>query len=105
MEPGYKKISIKPYIPSDIDYARAVINTCYGKVVSSWEKKNNELRHYVEIPVNTTADLYYSASNIETITEGGIKVESLEGIEYEYTSDGYVVVKVGSGSYTFVIHC
>ncbi|MDQ3534884.1 MAG: glycoside hydrolase family 78 protein, partial [Bacteroidota bacterium] len=53
--PGYKKIVIKPEPGEGINFARGVLQTYYGKVVSHWKQDNDKFILDVEIPVNTTA--------------------------------------------------
>ncbi len=57
IEPGYKKILIRPVTDKRIDYAEGSIDTVYGIVSSSWRKENSKFVLEVEIPANTTAKI------------------------------------------------
>ncbi|WEK33662.1 MAG: family 78 glycoside hydrolase catalytic domain [Candidatus Pseudobacter hemicellulosilyticus] len=59
LEPGYKKIQIKPVITeSKLTYAKGSYETAYGKIASSWRIEGGKLTLSVEIPAGTTAEVY-----------------------------------------------
>jgi alpha-L-rhamnosidase len=101
--PGYKVIRIKPYLTDKLNQAKGELETYYGKVVSAWENVAGQLSLNVEIPVNTTAIVYIPATDAGRIQEGGKKLSSVKEVELAGTEDGYVKVKVGSGSYLFTV--
>ena len=49
---------IKPVIGGNITFARGSYDSVYGMIKSSWEKKGDKTTYHLEIPSNTTADLY-----------------------------------------------
>ncbi len=102
--PGYKAIRIKPYIGTKLTSAKAEQDTYYGKVKSSWEKDADKLTMTVEIPVNTTATIYVPASSVSKVRESGKSISSQRDIEVTGTEEGYVVLKVGSGTYRFTVN-
>jgi len=55
LSPGYETISIRPCIPSKLDWAEASVETARGRIVSSWRKEGDRLCVEVEIPESTTA--------------------------------------------------
>ncbi|MHB0864974.1 glycoside hydrolase family 78 protein [Paenibacillus sp. SEL3] len=57
LEPGYKKILIKPQFIAGITFVEAELDSVYGRIVSKWSCQNNMIRIEVEIPANTTAIL------------------------------------------------
>ena len=75
--PGFKTICIKPHPGGDFTFMRAQQQTPYGKAVSHWKREGNTFTLEVEIPFNTTAEVYVPAK------------------------DGYILHKVGSGKYQF----
>ena len=58
LEPGYKKILIKPMFIKGITSLEAEYNSLYGMIKSSWSCAEKRITIDVEIPANTTAVLY-----------------------------------------------
>lgn len=52
---GFKEFEIKPIIGGSLDYATATVETPYGKIESSWERRHGEICYSFSIPSNTTA--------------------------------------------------
>jgi alpha-L-rhamnosidase len=70
-EVGYKHIILKPTFGVDEIYdINASYNTLYGKIVSTWKKNNGKLLWHVEIPANTTADVYLPDGTKQAIGSG-----------------------------------
>lgn len=102
--PGYKLIRIRPHVTDKLSFAKAELETYYGKVASAWENIAGKLSLNVEIPVNTTAIVYIPATDAGRVKEGGKNLSSVKDVELAGTADGYVLVKVGSGSYKFTVN-
>lgn len=95
--PGYKKIIIRPHPGGDFTQMEASTMTPYGKVAACWTAENNTLKTLeVEIPVNTTAEIYVPTSSVE-------KVECSSDLKHEGYNDGYVIYRTGSGKYRFTV--
>lgn len=75
--PAYKKIRIKPQPGGDLTYAKASLETGYGKIGVDWKIKEGKFFMDVEIPANTTAEIFVPAN------------------------DGYEQKNVGSGKYHY----
>ena len=75
--PGFKKICIKPHPGGGFTYMKANQNTPYGWASSAWKIEGGVLTLEVEIPFNTTAEIYVPGR------------------------DGYTRHEVGSGKYQF----
>lgn len=58
LEPGYKKILIKPQFIKGITWVDATFKSVYGDVRSAWSCKDSVIQVDVEIPANTTAIIY-----------------------------------------------
>ncbi|MFP7493902.1 glycoside hydrolase family 78 protein [Terribacillus saccharophilus] len=58
LEPGYKKIMIKPQFIKGITSVQASFVSVYGQIVSEWSCVDNKITVNVEIPANTTAVIY-----------------------------------------------
>jgi alpha-L-rhamnosidase len=99
--PGYKHIKIQPHPGGGLTKAAATLQTNYGTASSSWTISGDEFTLEVEIPANTTADIYIPAANADAITESGKPLTGIKEIKATGTNDQYVVVKAGSGKYRF----
>jgi alpha-L-rhamnosidase len=102
-EPGYKKIKIMPHIGGGITFAKADLQTYYGKASSDWQIQNNQFFLTVEIPANTSANIYIPAKYENTITEGGKKLSGRKEIKIIGQENGYFKVQTGSGKYVFSV--
>ena len=77
MEPGYKKILIKPMFVKGIEEAGAELESPYGKIASRYSCKNGKIHIHAEIPANTTA--------VIILSEKEKKIETGSGVyDYEY---------------------
>ncbi len=77
LEPGYKKILIKPMFVKRIEHAEGTLESPYGKIVSGYSCKGGKIHIHVEIPANTTAVIILPEK------EGKLEVGS--GVyDYEY---------------------
>jgi alpha-L-rhamnosidase len=100
--PAYKKIIIKPEIPADkIKFTNASLITMNGKIVSSWKVEGKKLIMNVTIPVNSSAVIYIPTVDQSTVKEGSAVINKLSGAEIEKYENGYLPIKIGSGTYKF----
>lgn len=98
VEAGYKRIAIKPNTGGNFEYMNASTITPYGKVSASWKAKENVLTELaVEIPFNTTAEVFVPAKSIEAVKCDDALLKA-SGVV-----DGYVKFSVGSGKYRFSV--
>jgi alpha-L-rhamnosidase len=58
LEPGYKKILLKPQFIKGIHSVEATFNSMYGEIKSAWTCKDKMIKVDVVIPANTTALVY-----------------------------------------------
>lgn len=101
--PGYKKITIKPHIGGGLTNAAATLNTYYGKLHSGWKTEGNKIILEVEVPPNTVATVYAPATHANMIKENGAAIALSKDIQVGGTENGYVILKIGSGKYSFEI--
>lgn len=80
VEPGYRKILIKPVLTRSITVMNASLETMYGTVKSTWSCKGGKITVDVEIPVNTTAVLILPEKEEEISLGSGC-------YHYEYATD------------------
>ena len=101
--PGYKKIISEPFLTDSLKYAKAEYHSIYGDIVSSWKNNNGSILMDVEIPPNTTADVFLPANNGLHIFENGKPLNKQKDVELSESDNGKTIVKIGSGKYRFEI--
>jgi hypothetical protein len=87
---------IKPEVVGDVTNVKASFQSPYGLIKSEWTKSATAFNLQVEIPANSTAVVYIPAKQDEVIILNNKRIN----IRYE---NGKAVVKIGSGSYHFVV--
>jgi alpha-L-rhamnosidase len=95
-----------------LDWVEASLKTIRGTIVSRWEKKNGSLLLEVAIPVNSWGEVHVPTLGLKrlVVEEGGRVVwrdghfiEGFLGVESGRLEGNYVVFRVGSGSYRFLV--
>jgi alpha-L-rhamnosidase len=76
--PGYKHFFVRPLIaPSQLNSARAELDTPYGKASSGWVKRQGGVAMDVVVPPNTTATIEFPDHRApETVAPGTYHFES-----------------------------
>jgi alpha-L-rhamnosidase len=98
---GYRHSKIMPHPGGGFTYVSATLDTYYGRLSCSWKNEGPELEMDVEIPANTSSTVFIPSDSDAVITEGGLPLEQVKGIEIIGRENGYTVVKAGSGKYSF----
>lgn len=101
LTPGYRTISIKPYIPNGLTHVKSSVKTAMGLVASNWEKSGSVLTQTITIPVNTSAIVSIPGTDPDKVFENGIVASKAVGVHYLRMEDNYVVYEVKSGQYYF----
>lgn len=63
--PGYKKAHIEPFIPDDMDHARATVDTLYGQIRAEWKKTSDVATLSVTLPPNTSGTVVFGDKSHE----------------------------------------
>ncbi|MFB5678881.1 family 78 glycoside hydrolase catalytic domain [Paenibacillus terreus] len=102
IEPGYKKIRIKPQIGEQFSWNEASLDSVYGTIRVSWIKQDQgTVKMDVVIPANTTAEVIIATSERGRVLESGKSLDQTEGLRgVEQTTEGHMLL-IGSGSYNF----
>ena len=58
LEPGFKKINLKPYPIKGLDFVNCSYDSAYGTIISNWKREGNNFSWEFTIPANTTALVY-----------------------------------------------
>lgn len=98
---GYKEISINPTPGGKLTHARAVLESMYGRIESSWNLDRETFSLAVEIPENTQASINLPAASTGGVLENGDPLQADNGILNIIQKENGVAVNVGSGRYLF----
>ena len=101
---GYKHIRIQPHTDKRLTYAKADLQSPYGKISSGWKSENGKLSLDVTIPANTTASVYVPTANADKIMESNKAISTSKEIKTGAIENGYVILTVGSGNYHFTVN-
>lgn len=94
--PGYKHILLAPHPGGSLSFAKAEINTLYGKISSAWRFENDDFVYEVEIPANTSATI-----TLPNTSAGLVKLDGLPVKAENIQSKDNLQVTLGSGKYVF----
>lgn len=99
--PGFKKIIIKPQPAGDLTWARGSHKSVAGKINSDWKLENNFFSLKVSIPFNCQAEVWIPSKPNGEISESGKPISTVNDVRLLRYLDGYALIEVGSGEYTF----
>ena len=95
--PGFQRIVVHPRLDSRLSSAMGEYQSVYGRISSEWTNPaGGPFTLKLEIPPNTSADVYLPAKTKAEVFEGGRRMNA------ERREDVFVV-HVGSGSYDFEV--
>jgi len=97
--PGFKYFVLQPEpdTTGQMTFANGYYDSMYGRIESSWEKKNGKYYFRFVVPANTNATLYLPALKENDVTINGRK----SGIKLLNIEKNKVVFKLESGEYKF----
>ena len=101
--PGYKHILIQPQPGGGLIYAKASVESMYGRVASDWKSADGKFTLKIEVPPNTTATVRLPKANLEQATEGQKPLPGRTDLLGARQAGDAVLVEVGSGTYVFEI--
>jgi alpha-L-rhamnosidase len=101
--PGMQHFIIAPQPCDSLTWCKASYNSIYGKITSHWEKEKDSFVLDVQIPANTTADVYLPTESKEKIFESGRQINSIKEIKFTGVENKRTVLQIGSGKYHFKI--
>lgn len=93
--PAFKHIIVRPQPGGKLTWADTSYRSIRGDIAVRWKKDGGGLTLDVEIPANTTADVYIPTADPASVREGGKPVKGVEAV------DGAGLVRIGSGVYRF----
>ncbi|MED7931670.1 family 78 glycoside hydrolase catalytic domain [Nonomuraea sp. LP-02] len=90
---AYRELVIRPKPVGDLTFVKGSYTTPQGVVTSEWSRGQRTFKLTVEIPPNTTAEVWVPAKDRPAA--------SSQRAEFLRMDDGHAVYRVPSGSYTF----
>ncbi len=99
--PGYKKIVIAPRPGGNMKFAKAELETLYGKLISDWKIDNGKFIINITIPANTTATVNLPNATGKPVTENNTAIATVKDISNIGTAGTAVKFNLGSGNYHF----
>jgi alpha-L-rhamnosidase len=99
--PGFKHFILQPeYDPTrQMTYAKGHYDSMYGRIESSWKSTDKDCHYELTVPANTSATLYIQSASPDNITEDGIPLSKVEGVNYVGNENGKCIFKLQSGKY------
>lgn len=101
LEPGFKKISIRPYISERISFAEGQYASVRGNIRCRWERDGISTKLSVTVPANTSAEVFLPGAKTAAVTESGHALTEDENIRIISAAEDGVWVCVNSGAYEF----
>ena len=101
-EVAFKKMIMKPNLPTGLDFVNASYNSMHGLIKSEWKKNADQFEWNITVPANSSAAVYIPAKLLSDVIESGIDVSKADGVQSVKFQNGIAIVQVGSGSYKFV---
>ena len=68
-EPGFSRVSVKPYFPEKLTSCHAVVDTVMGEVSVRWSKRYGKLYLFIQTPFGVTADVDFDGK-VTTVGAG-----------------------------------
>ena len=88
---------------SDQTETNASYNSVYGKYTVFWKKDKDGLVLETEIPVNSTATIYFPCQQPQAVHENGKQILNTGDFKFLRIENGKSLFKIGSGRYRFEI--
>jgi alpha-L-rhamnosidase len=101
--PGFWKITIKPAVIKDLDWAKATYESVRGRIRCAWRRAYGRVRLDVEVPIGAEAIVHVPAKSAEAVTEGGKPIAQAGTVKFVKMENGTAVFLAGSGTYVFEV--
>lgn len=100
--PGFRTVRIKPFVPSEMDWAKTSEKTPYGNIQSGWRKTGRLLLLEVTIPAGVSATIFVPTPGKVKATVNGMGIASSTSATVDATGAKFRRFQVGSGDYQFI---
>jgi alpha-L-rhamnosidase len=93
---AFKRIRVRPRIGGGLTHAEATHQCIHGRIASAWKLEGDTVILSVEIPANTTAQIWIPTDDPKSLRENGAAWAGTVAAQ-----PGYALIDVGSGTYQF----
>ncbi|MGB0744446.1 MAG: family 78 glycoside hydrolase catalytic domain [Opitutales bacterium] len=93
-QPGYKHFFVRPLFAPQLEFARAELDTAYGKAASGWRKEGDGFILDVVVPPNSSATIYLPAESKDSVSGDS------ERLTFQRMENGRAVYKAQAGGHT-----
>ncbi|MDX2054369.1 MAG: family 78 glycoside hydrolase catalytic domain [Polyangiaceae bacterium] len=93
--PGFKTFRLRPSIGGGLTHVNASWLSQYGRIASHWKLEGGKLEVNVEVPANTSAEVWIPCPKDAAVTEHGRALTNLEHRER------HAILRVAPGRYCF----
>jgi alpha-L-rhamnosidase len=97
--PGFKRVRIRPQPVPGITWARAAYASPRGRVSVAWREEGGTFFLDVELPPNTSAEVWMPAADERSPREGGAGLSAAPGVRLLRREGGHAVLAIESGHY------
>ena len=108
LEPGWRKVRVRPYPLGDLSFVEARVETASGRVAAAWRRADGSFTLDVEIPVCARGEIHIPlifpgavAESGQTVWTAGGASGRVPGILSSRAEGDRAVFEVGSGAYRF----
>ncbi|WP_026475698.1 family 78 glycoside hydrolase catalytic domain [Alkaliflexus imshenetskii] len=102
-EPGYRHILFRPQPVGCLSFVKYYNTTAFGKAGIHWKKGESCFTMNITVPVGSYATVYVPGEKNSKLTESGSPLKNQPHVQYVNWVDGYHMVKVESGEYSFEV--
>jgi len=99
---AFKKIIMKPNLPTGLAFVNASYNSMHGLIKSEWKKTADKFEWNITVPANSSAIIYVPAKSMNDVVESGKELSKIEGVQSIKWENGSAIVQIGSGQYKFI---
>ena len=101
--PAFASFQVEPLLLDSLGRGKGEVETLRGKVSSNWESHPGLFTLKLQVPFNTTAEVFLLGIETDVVKEGGLPLKQIDGMEYLGFKDGVHRLKVHSGNYEFTV--
>jgi alpha-L-rhamnosidase len=101
--PGFKRFTVEPRLPADLDHAEFRYRSPYGEIVSGWRKEATATRFTVRVPPDSTCDFHLPAAAGTKITESGKPLEQASDVAIKNRTGDRIQIELPAGRYEFLV--
>ena len=99
--PGFNHFFLIPQLTQTLKFAKTEFKSVQGLIASNWKNDDGKFQWEIKVPVNSSATVYFPATNICEIFENGKSINENSQFEFIKQEGENCVFKICSGEYNF----